>query len=112
LPLEDPLKRAFYEVECIKGNWSIRELRRQTDTLYFERMGLSRNLEKLSEYVQAKAVQLTPRDVLQSPYTFEFLGLKARDVLPENELETALLDNLASPTPRRASAATASSSWR
>ncbi len=57
-------------------------------------MGLSRDLEKLSDYVQAKAVQLTPKDVLQSPYTFEFLGLKARDVLPENELETALLDNL------------------
>ncbi len=94
LPMEDPLKRAFYEVECIKGNWSIRELRRQIDTLYFERMGLSRDLEKLSDYVQAKAVQLTPKDVLQSPYTFEFLGLKARDVLPENELETALLDNL------------------
>lgn len=94
LPIEDPLKRAFYEVECIKGNWSVRELRRQISTLYFERMGLSKDLRKLSDYVQSKAVELTPRDVMQSPFTFEFLGLKAKDVLSENGLEAALLKHL------------------
>jgi predicted nuclease of restriction endonuclease-like (RecB) superfamily len=57
-------------------------------------MGLSKDLPKLSEYVQSKAVQLTPRDIIQSPFTFEFLGLKAPDVLSEHDLEKALLDNL------------------
>jgi hypothetical protein len=44
----DPLKRVFYEVECIRGNWSVRELKRQISTLYYERSGLSRNKKKLA----------------------------------------------------------------
>ena len=49
--LEDDTKRAFYEVECIRGNWSVRELKRQIASLYYERTGLSRNKQKLSEPV-------------------------------------------------------------
>jgi hypothetical protein len=52
--IDDPLKRAFYEIECIKGNWSIRELKRQIRSLYFERSGLSRDKAKLSAYTQKK----------------------------------------------------------
>lgn len=46
LELDDPLRRAFYEVECMRGNWSVRELRRQVSTLYFERSGLSKDKKK------------------------------------------------------------------
>ena len=46
--LDDPLKRAFYEIECIRGNWSVRALKRQIATLYFERSGLSKDKEKLA----------------------------------------------------------------
>ena len=31
--LDDPLKRSFYEIECIRGNWSVRELKRQINSL-------------------------------------------------------------------------------
>ena len=48
IPIDDPLKRAFYEVECIRGNWSVRELKRQIGSLYFERSGLSKDKGKLS----------------------------------------------------------------
>lgn len=41
----EPLKRTFYEIECIKGSWSVRELKRQINSLYFERSGLSKNPE-------------------------------------------------------------------
>lgn len=41
LPISDPLKRTFYELECMKGNWSVRELKRQINSLYYERSGLS-----------------------------------------------------------------------
>jgi hypothetical protein len=41
--LDDPLKRAFYENECLKGNWSVRQLQRQIGSLLFERTGLSKN---------------------------------------------------------------------
>lgn len=44
--LDDPLKRAFYEIECIRGNWSVRELKRQIVSLYYERSGLSNNKKR------------------------------------------------------------------
>ena len=92
--LDDPLKRAFYEIECIKGNWSVRELKRQITSLYFERSGLSKDKAKLSRYVQNRAITLSPKDVVQDPFFFEFLGLKDKDIIKENDLEQALLDNL------------------
>lgn len=53
-PIENPLKRTFYEIECMKGNWSVQELKRQINSLYFERSGMSNNPEKLSRIVQEK----------------------------------------------------------
>lgn len=94
LPIEDLLKRRFYEVECIKGTWSVRELKRQIDTLYFERSGISRKPEELSEKVQEKTEKSTSLDIIKSPFTFEFLGLKAEDVVYESDLEQALIEHL------------------
>ena len=94
LPIEDPLKRRFYEVECIKGTWSVRELKRQIDTLYYERSGISRKPEMLSEMVQSKSEKNTIQDIIKSPFTFEFLGLKAKDVAYESDLEQALIEHL------------------
>ncbi len=94
LPIENPLKRTFYEIECMKGNWSVDQLKRQIDALYFERSGMSNNPEKLSRIVQENAAALIPTDIIKSPFTFEFLGLKARDVVYESDLEQALIDNL------------------
>jgi predicted nuclease of restriction endonuclease-like (RecB) superfamily len=92
--IEDLLKRAFYEIECIKGNWSVRELKRQIGSLYFERSGLSRDKSKLSEMANAVAVQSEPKDIIRDPYIFEFLGLRPQEVLPESELEAALIERL------------------
>ncbi|MBK5196439.1 MAG: DUF1016 family protein, partial [Proteiniphilum sp.] len=94
LPIEDPLKRRFYETESIKGTWSVRELKRQIDTLYFERSGISRKPEVLSEKVQEKSEKSTMMDIIKSPFTFDFLGLKAKDVAYESDLEQALIDHL------------------
>lgn len=93
-PIEDPLKRTFYEIECMKGNWSVAELKRQINSLYFERSGMSNNPEKLSRIVQENSSALLPTDIIKSPFTFEFLGLNAKDVVYESDLEQALIDNL------------------
>ena len=53
LAIEDTFKRAFYESECIRGNWGVRELRRQIASLYFERSGLSRDKAKLARLARA-----------------------------------------------------------
>jgi predicted nuclease of restriction endonuclease-like (RecB) superfamily len=94
LPIQDHLKRAFYEVECIKGIWSVRELKRQINSLYFERCGMSLKPELLSEITQKNIRPATPSEMVKSVYVFEFLGLKVKDAAEEKDLETALLDHL------------------
>ena len=94
LPIQDSLKRAFYEVECIKGIWSVRELKRQINSLYFERCGMSLKPELLSEITQKNIRPATPSEMVKSVYIFEFLGLKVKDAAEEKDLETALLDHL------------------
>lgn len=92
--IEDPLKRAFYEIECIRGNWSVRALKRQIATLYFERSGLSKDKEKLAAMAQKGVETIEPKLTIRDPYIFEFLGLRAKDAMAESDLEAALLENL------------------
>ena len=92
--IENPIKRAFYEMETIRGCWSVKELERQIASLYYERSGLSQNKEALSAIVQRQATQLQPKDVINTPITLEFLGLNERALVTENNLEQAILDNL------------------
>jgi predicted nuclease of restriction endonuclease-like (RecB) superfamily len=92
--LDDDLKRAFYEIETIRGNWAVRELKRQIGSLYFERSGLSLNKEKLAEMVKAGAEQAEPRLAVRDPYIFEFLGIKSKEVMSESDLEDSLLGKL------------------
>lgn len=92
--IEAPEPRAFYESECIKNGWSVRELKRQIGSLYYERLGLSTDKEKLLRLVYANATGHTAPDIIKDPYIFEFLGLQPKEVFREHDLETALLDNL------------------
>lgn len=94
LSIDDPLKRSFYEIETIKGCWSVRELRRQIDTLCYERAGISKNPEKLMALVNDKAETSLPTTVVKSPYVFDFLGLKSADVVEESDLETMLISHI------------------
>jgi len=94
LPIDDTIKRQFYELECIKGTWSVRELNRQIKTLYYERSGLSKLPEQLSTEVQLKAEKETMFSAIKSPFTFEFLGLKSKDVVYESDVEQAIIEHL------------------
>ncbi|HQZ29178.1 MAG TPA: YhcG family protein, partial [Verrucomicrobiales bacterium] len=94
LRVGDPLQRAFYEIECVKAGWSVRELKRQIGSLLFERLGLSTDKEKLLRLTAAEVTPSLPADIIKDPYIFEFLGLKPKEVFRENDLETALLDHL------------------
>jgi predicted nuclease of restriction endonuclease-like (RecB) superfamily len=93
--IKDSLKRTFYEIECIKGVWTHRELQRQIHSLYFERMGLSEQPEKLAELIKRNNIPATPIDLIKDEHIFEFMGLPHK-VLEESELENALLDHLQS----------------
>ena len=92
LGINDPLKRSFYIVEAIKGVWSVRELKRQINSLYFERSGLSKDKLALSK-LTAEGVH-PESNTLRNPMVFEFLGLPINETLHESQLEKALMDNL------------------
>ena len=96
--VENLLGRVFYELETMKGVWSFRELKRQIDSNYFERTALSKNPTKMSEIVQSRIAQAehtpTLKDLVKSPYVYEFIGLNNKDVVEESDLEDALMNHL------------------
>ncbi len=90
--IDDALERFFYETECIKCNWSVRELRRQIKTNLYVRAGISKKPELLiqSSEDNCNITMITIKD----PFTFEFLGLDAKEAVSESDLEQALMDHL------------------
>jgi predicted nuclease of restriction endonuclease-like (RecB) superfamily len=94
IAIPDETKRTFYEIECIRGNWSVRELKRQIGSLYYERSGLSKDKKKLAALTQEGSEADDPKLAIRDPYIFEFLGLKPREVMSESHLEEQLLDKL------------------
>ncbi|OGV63417.1 MAG: hypothetical protein A3K19_30795 [Lentisphaerae bacterium RIFOXYB12_FULL_65_16] len=94
LRIDDPWKRAFYENECLKGNWSKRQLQRQIETLLYERTGLSTDKAGVVRRAQRQERQATVDDLIRDPYVLEFTGLEERPQYSESDLETALLNHL------------------
>jgi predicted nuclease of restriction endonuclease-like (RecB) superfamily len=94
LQLDDVQQRAFYEAQTLRGNWSVRELKRQIATQYYERTGLSTNKAAVSALADAKAERATVQHIIRDPYVFEFLGFKPQEAVTEGQLEDALLDKL------------------
>ncbi len=92
--LDDPWQRAFYENECIKGRWSIRQLQRQIGSLLYERTGLSTNKKAVIQRARTQEPRQSISDVLRDPYILEFTGLAERTEYSELDLETILLDHL------------------
>ncbi|HNG89725.1 MAG TPA: PDDEXK nuclease domain-containing protein, partial [Saprospiraceae bacterium] len=90
----NPLARAFYEIESIRGNWSVRELKRQIGSLLYERTGMTEHKDELLRRAHQKADQMKPADFLRSPYLFDFLGFPQGKLVDESTLEQALLDHL------------------
>ena len=97
LSISDPDKRAFYEKECIASGWSIRELKRQKESMLFERLLLSRgdsNKNEVLSLAQQGVEYTQPGDIVRDPYVFEFLGLPENKPIMENDLEAALVRNI------------------
>ncbi|MFR2223761.1 MAG: PDDEXK nuclease domain-containing protein [Bacteroides xylanisolvens] len=94
LTIEDPLVRFFYETECIRGTWSVRELRRQIVSNLHIRIGLSEDKMNAMILANSEAERYSPLLQIRDPYTFEFLGLQAKDVVTESDIEEALLGHL------------------
>ena len=96
--LDDPWKRAFYENECLKGNWSKRQLQRQIGSLLYDRTALSTDKETVINHARQQAAEapLLIADLIRDPYVLEFTGLAEKSHYLEKDLEKALLDHLQS----------------
>ena len=89
----NPLERLFYEVETIKNNWSIRELKRAIHTSLALRTTLSLNKES----VIAKIKNLKPlsnAEIIRNPYVLEFLDLEEKSEYSESDLENSILNHI------------------
>lgn len=92
--IKDDLARSFYEIESIKNNWSVRELKRQINSLLFERLALSKDKDNVMQLAQEGQVIEKPEDAIKDPYVLEFLGLPERSCYTESQLEQELTNHL------------------
>ncbi len=93
LKAETPLKRVFYEVEAIKNNWAVRDLKRAMSTLLFERTGLSKEKQAVIAKIKDN-LSVMPSEIIRHPYVLEFLGLEEKAQYSESDLEEAILNHL------------------
>jgi predicted nuclease of restriction endonuclease-like (RecB) superfamily len=94
LKVEEPLARSFYEKEAYQNNWSVRELKRQINSMFFERLALSKDSKAVIRMAKRGQVIEKPEDAIKDPYILEFLNLKEETSYTETELEQAIIDKL------------------
>lgn len=92
---EDPA-REFYLGECVEGNWSTRQLERQINSLYFERILMSSKQGRplVKKEADGKKEVMQPAHIIKDPYVLEFLNLNPNASFYEREIEQALIDKL------------------
>ena len=92
--VENDNAREFYMQEAVKSGWSTRQLERQINTFFYERLLSSKNKEKVAAEIQTSETAKTPEDIIRDPYVLEFLGLNPNDDFYESDLEQALITHL------------------
>ncbi|MDP2208571.1 MAG: PDDEXK nuclease domain-containing protein [Bacteroidota bacterium] len=94
LKVEEPLARSFYEKEAFQNNWSVRELKRQINSMLFERLTLSKDTKAVMKIAKKGQILEKPEDAIKDPYILEFLNLKEESAYTESQLEQTLIDKL------------------
>ena len=92
--IDDEKERSFYEIESIKNNWSVRELKRQYDSALYTRLSLSRDKEGILKLSEEGQIIEKPKDIIKDPYILEFLGLPEMHQYSESDLEEQIINKL------------------
>lgn len=92
--IESDAERSFYEIECQKQNWSVRQLQRQYNSSLFERLAISKDKDSIMRLTQEGQTVNKPNDLIKNPLTLEFLGLKPDISYSETKLENAIINKL------------------
>ena len=94
IKVENDNAREFYMQEAVKSQWSTRQLERQINSFFYERLLSSKNKEQVAKEIQTLELAKKPEDVIRDPYVLEFLGLTPNDDFYESDLEQALITHL------------------
>lgn len=94
LKIDDTLERGFYEQQCVRERWSVRELIRQKESALFLRLAASKDKTGILQLATEGQIVEQPADLLREPYVFEFLKIPEPWQVSETQLETLLCDHL------------------
>lgn len=92
--VEDEDVRAFYADEAVKSGWSVRQLQRQINTMFYHRILASKDKESVAAEIQTTVPKPEYEKIIKDPYVLEFLDLPQNEHFYESELEQALIDHL------------------
>lgn len=92
--IDNEAERNFYEIECASQHWSVRQLQRQVGSCLYERLALSRDKDEVMRLAKEGQTIEKPSDVIKSPLTLEFLGLKPDATYSESKLENAIISKM------------------
>lgn len=94
LKLEDPLEMEFYTKQCEIEHWSVRELKRQRDSLLFHRLAMGKDMKEIDKLAHKGIEIAKAEDILRDPYVLEFTNLQSIPEYKEDDIEKALISNL------------------
>ena len=92
--INNEAERSFYEIECASQHWGVRQLQRQVGSCLYERLALSRDKDEVMRLAKEGQTIEKPSDVIKSPLTLEFLGLKPDAAYSESKLENAIISKM------------------
>jgi len=93
--IENESKRNFYLEESIKSNWSVRQLERQINSFYYERLVSTGEAYKdeVRNEIHSLEKENDVKEFIKDPYVLEFLDIKDKRFL-EKDLESNLLEHI------------------
>ena len=94
LSIENQAKRQFYETETIKNSWSVRQLERQVNSQFYERLLLSNEPESVLSVARSEKKAVDAKEIIKDPMVLEFLGLKPDSSYYEKDLESRIISHL------------------
>ncbi len=89
--VEDSTARDFYLDECAKSNWSTRQLERQINSFYYQRLLSSQDKVSVRNEICTLEEGAEAKDIIRDPYVLEFLGLEQTPNLYEKDIEKGLI---------------------
>lgn len=92
--VENESARNYYAKECAKAHWSVRQLKRQITTFYYERILASQNKQIVSAEIEKSEPKTEYPTIIKDPYVLEFLNLEANPHFYEKDLEQAIINHL------------------